>query len=58
MVFLEVSLVHFSEIVEIIGAFGIDTFMDDKVFAFLFGNECIAAVWVAHLHGRETAFAR
>lgn len=35
------------EVVEIIKAFGINTLMDDKVFAFFLGNQGIASVWIA-----------
>lgn len=58
VVLSEVFLIHFFEVVEIIRAFGIDALMDDKVFAFLLGNQGMATVWAAQLHRGETAFVR
>ena len=58
IVFLEVVLVHFPEIVEIIGTLWVDTFMEDEVSAFFFGNERIATVWAAQLYGRKAALIR
>jgi len=56
IVFRKVFLINLFEVVEIIGAFGIDALMDDKVFAFFLWDECIATVWAAQFHGGETAF--
>lgn len=56
MILFEVLLIHLFEIVEVVGAFGIDTLVDDKVFPFFFGNEGISAVRASQLHGREAAF--
>ena len=52
----EVFLNHFFEIVEIIRAFGIDVLMDEKVFAFFFGKQSIAAVQATQFHRGEAAF--
>ena len=43
---------------EIVRAFGIDTLVDDKVFAVFFWNKSIPAVGTAQFHGGEAAFIR
>ena len=57
-IFFKVLLIHFSEVVEIVRAFGVDALMEDKVSAFFFGDEGISTVRAAQLYGRETAFGR
>lgn len=57
-ILFEVVAVHFLEVAKVVGAFGVDAFMEDEVLAFFFGNECVGAVWAAQLHGREAAFIR
>ena len=44
VILFQVFLIHLSEIVEIVRAFGIDALVDDKVLPFFFGNECPATV--------------
>ena len=56
MILFEVFLIHFFQVVEVVGAFGIDTLMDDKVFPVFFGDEGISAVRTPQLQGREAAF--
>ena len=51
VVFFEVSSIHLFEVVEIIGAFGVDAFVEDEVFAFFLGDEGVAAVRAAQFHG-------
>ena len=58
IIFSKVSLVNLFEVVQVVRALGIDTFMNDEVLPVLFGDEGIAAVWTAQLDGRETAFVR
>ena len=43
---------------ELVRAFGIDTLVDDKVFAVFFWNKSIPAVGTAQFHGGEAAFIR
>ena len=43
---------------EIVGALGIDTFMDDKVLAVFLWNQSISAVRTAQFHRGETTFIR
>lgn len=56
VILFEVFLIHLFQVVEVVGAFGIDTLVDDKVFPVFFGNEGISAVRAPQLHGREAAF--
>ena len=58
IVFIEVSLVNLLKVVKIIGAFRIDTFMDDKVLPVFLRDKCIAAMGAAKLDGRKAAFYR
>ena len=51
IVFRKVFLIDLFEVVEIIGAFGIDTFMYDEVFPLFLWNKGVAAVGAAELHG-------
>ena len=55
VVFLQILFVNLFEVVQVVGAFGIDTFVEDKVFAVLFGNQRMVAVGTAQLQGRKTA---
>ena len=43
-ILFEVVLIHLLQAGEIIRAFGIDAFVDDKVFSVFFGNECMSTV--------------
>ena len=54
----EIFLIHLFQVVEIVGAFGIDALVDDKVFPVFFGNKGISTVRTPQLHGREAAFSR
>ena len=58
VILFEVFLIHFFEVMEIVRAFGIDTLVDDKVFAVFFWNKSIPAVGTAQFHGGEAAFIR
>ena len=58
IILFEVILIHLFEVVEIIGAFGIHTFMYDEVLALFLWNKGVAAVGAAEFHGREAAFSR
>ncbi len=51
--FIEMFLIHFFKIVEIVRTFGVHTFMQDKRFPVLFGNQSIPALRAAQFHGRE-----
>ena len=42
--FFQIGLVHFLKVVEIVGAFGVDTFVKDEMLPFFFRNECLATV--------------
>ena len=57
VILIEVLLIHLFQVVEVVGAFGIDTFVDDKVFPVFFGDEGISTVRTPQLHGREAAFS-
>ena len=58
VVFLEVIPVNFSEVMEIVRTFGVDTFMEDEVFPFFLWDKGIAAVGAAQFQAGETAFLR
>ena len=58
VILFEVFLIHLFQVVEVVGAFGIDALVDDKVFPVFFGNKGISTVRAAQLHGREAAFSR
>lgn len=53
--FIQVLLVDLFEVVQVIRAFGVHAFVEDEVLPILFGNQGVAAVGTAQLHGRETA---
>lgn len=55
---LKVFFINPFEVVEIIGAFGIDTFMYGEVLPLFLWDEGVAAVRAAQLHGREPAVPR
>ena len=42
--FFQIGLVHFLKVVEIVGAFGVDTFVKDEMLPFFFRHECLATV--------------
>ena len=56
MVFLEVVLIHFLQVVKVVRAFRIYTFMDDKVLSVLFRNQCVGAVRAAEFQFCVTVF--
>ena len=58
VILFEVFLIYFFEVMELVRAFGIDTLVDDKVFAVFFWNKSIPAVGTAQFHGGEAAFIR
>ncbi len=58
VVFRKVSVIDFSEVVEVVRAFGVDAFVDDKVFAFFLWDEGIAAMGTAEFYRGEAAFRR
>lgn len=47
VLFFQLFFVYLFEVVEIVGAFGMDAFVDDKVLPLFFRNECLAAVGTA-----------
>ena len=49
-------LIQLFEVVEIVGAFGIDALMDDKVFAVFLGNQSISTVRTTQFHRGEATF--
>lgn len=55
VVFLPVFPVNLFEVVQVIGAFGVDTFVEDEVLPVFFGHQGMAAVRAAQLHGGEAA---
>ena len=55
VIFNEVFLSHFFQVVEVVGAFRVDAFVDDKMFAVFFGDKGISTVRAAQLYGREAA---
>ena len=42
--FFQIGLVHFLKVVKIVGAFGVDTLVEDEMFPFFFRHESIATV--------------
>ena len=48
IVLMEVFIIYFGKIVEIIRAFGIDAFMYAEKLTFFLGDKSIAAVWTEH----------
>ncbi|MDE6064434.1 MAG: hypothetical protein K2G20_07625, partial [Lachnospiraceae bacterium] len=53
--FLQVLLIDLFEVVQVTGAFGVHAFVEDEVLPVLFGDQRMAAVGTAQLHGREAA---
>ena len=49
VVFFEVFLVYFLQIMQVIRAFVVNTFVYDKVFAVFLGDQSIAAMGTAKL---------
>ena len=58
VILFQVFLIHFFKVVEIVGAFRIDTLMDDKVLAVFLWNQSIATVRAAQFHRGESTFIR
>ena len=58
IILFQIFLIHFFEVVEIIGAFGIDTLMYDKVLAVFLGYQSIATVRTAQFHRGKSTFIR
>ena len=58
VVFFQVCLVDFPQVMQIVRAFGIDALVQDKVFAVFFRDEGMPAVRAAQLQEREAAFSR
>ena len=58
VILFEVFLIHFFEVVKIVGTFGIDTLMDDKVLSVFLGNQSVPAVGTTQFHRGEAAFLR
>ena len=58
IILFEVILIHLFEVVEVVRAFRIDTFVEDEVLPLFLWDEGVAAVRAAQLHGREAAFSR
>lgn len=52
----EMFRIHLFQVVEIVRAFWIYTFMQDKELPALFGNQGVAAVRAAQLYGGEAVF--
>ena len=57
VILFEIFLIHLFQVVKVVGAFGIDALVDDKVFPVFFGNESISTVRAPQLYGREAAFS-
>ena len=55
MFFLKVLRLHFLKVVEVIGAFRIYTFVDNKVFSVFFRNKSVSAMRAMELNYRKTA---
>lgn len=58
VILFEVFLIHLFQVVKVVGAFGIDALVDDKVFPVFFGNESISTVRTAQFYRGEAAFIR
>lgn len=53
VILFEVFLIHFFEVVKIVGTFGIDTLMDDKVLSVFLWNQSVPAVRTTQFHRGE-----
>ena len=49
--FSQVFLIDFLEVVQVVGALGVDAFVEDEVLPVLFGDQGMAAVGASQLHG-------
>ena len=56
--FSQVFLIDFLEVVQVVGALGVDAFVEDEVLPVLFRDQGMAAVGAAQLHGGEAAVLR
>ena len=54
----QVFLIHFFEVVKIVGTFGIDTLMDDKVLAVFLGDQSVPTVGTTQFYRGEATFIR
>lgn len=55
---IEISSINLVGVMEVIGAFRVYTFMDDKVLPLFLWNKCVAAMRAAQFYRREAAFRR
>ena len=46
IVFVQMFLIHFLQVVEIVRAFGIHTFVDDKVFTVFLMHQAVVAMFL------------
>ena len=58
IILFQIVFIHLPQVVEVVGAFGIDAFMDNKVFAVFFGKQSVSTVRTAQFHGREAVLVR
>ena len=58
IILFEVIPIHLFEVVEVVRAFRVDTFVEDEVFPLFLWDEGVAAVRAAQFHGREPAVLR
>ena len=58
VILFQVFLIHFFEVVKIVGAFRIDTLMDDKVLAVFLGGQGVPTMRTAQFHRGEATFLR
>ena len=56
VILFEVVLINLFQVVKIVSAFGVDTFMEDKVFPLFFGDEGVPAVRADKADGGRDLF--
>ena len=56
VILFEVVLINLFQVVKIVSAFGVDTFMEDKVFPLFFGGEGVPAVRADKADGGRDLF--
>ena len=58
IVFIKIFLINLLEIVQVIRAFGVDTFVYDEMLAVLLGNKSMSAIRTSEFEGCMTIIFR
>ena len=56
VILFEVFFIHLFQVVEVVGAFGVDALVDDEVLAVCFGDQGIPTMGAPQLYRGEAAF--